>query len=316
MWQTEPANGIGRLAVAVAALAVSTMPASAQETYELAGDPAAVWNLAGAVTVTGGGATLTVEVKRGGAEADRLQVITGAIDLEQDGVGRVDALRVVYPGDEISFEGGGTELHVRDDGTFFRGGDRGRKVKIHEDGDGLDAYADLDITVPAGKTVRLYQAAGEIVVSNVDGDLMVSAGSADIRSSGTSGRLNLDTGSGNVTIDGARGDVMLDTGSGDVDARDVSAGDLVIDTGSGNVSGASVRVGELNVDTGSGDVTMEDVEAGELAVDTGSGDVSVRFTAGPNTVADAGVLGVSGGAGHQLRRYPLRLPHGGRRDGR
>ena len=143
MWQSESTRRIINLgAVVVAtAVAVPATSASAQETYELSGDPAAVWNLAGAVSVTGGGSALTVEVRRAGADAGQLQVATGSIDLDSDGVGRVDALRILYPGDEIVHPGGNTELHVRDDGTFYRGGDKGRKVKIREDGSGLDAHA-------------------------------------------------------------------------------------------------------------------------------------------------------------------------------
>jgi hypothetical protein len=260
-------------------------PASAQERYELAGQTAAVWNLAGAVAVTGGGSTLSVEVSRGGADAGQLQVATGSIDLDQDRVGRVDALRILYPGDEIEYEGGGTELRVRDDGTFYRGHERGRKVKIRQDGGGLDAHADLDIRVPDGRTLLVYLAAGEVVVTNVDGDLTVSSGSADIRTSGTSGRLVLDTGSGDVNLEEARGDVKVDTGSGDVVARSVSGGGLKVDTGSGDVVGASVTVGDFNVDTGSGDVGFEGVEATVFATDTGSGDVEVVFLASPDEVS-------------------------------
>lgn len=283
MWQSESIQRIVRYGTVLAAtaIAVSATPAPAQETYELSGDPAAVWNLVGAVNVTGGGSALTVEVRRGGADAGQLEVATGAIDLDSDGVRRVDALRVVYPGDEIAYAGGGTELHVRDDGTFYRGGgDRGRKVKIREDGGGLDAHADLDIRIPNGKTVLIYLAAGEVVVSNVDGDLTVSGGSADIRSSGTSGRLVLDTGSGDVAIDGARGDVSLDTGSGDILADNVSGDDLTADTGSGDVTGSGITVGELNVDTGSGDVEITFRSSPtEISVDTGSGDVTLALPA-------------------------------------
>ncbi|NNK48177.1 MAG: DUF4097 family beta strand repeat protein, partial [Gemmatimonadetes bacterium] len=272
-------------ALAAAALVLPASPASAQERYELAGEAAAVWNLAGAVTVTGGGSTLTVEVRRGGADASQLQVATGSIDLDQDQVGRVDALRILYPGDEIEYEGGGTELRVRDDGTFYRGHERGRKVKIREAGGGLDAHADLDIRVPDGRTLLVYLAAGEVVVTNVNGDLTVSSGSADIRSSGTSGRLVLDTGSGDVTLEEARGDMKVDTGSGDVVARSVSGGDLKVDTGSGDVMGSSVVVGELSVDTGSGDVSFEGVEATVFSADTGSGDVDVVFLASARDVS-------------------------------
>ena len=287
MWQSESTRRFVRLGTVVAAtaMAVPAASASAQETYELSGDPAAVWNLAGTVNVTGGGSALTVEVRRGGADGGQLEVATGAIDLDSDGVGRVDALRILYPGDEIVHPGGNTELHVRDDGTFYRSGNQGRKVKIREDGSGLDAHADLDIRIPDGTTVLVYLAAGEVVVSNVDGDLTVSAGSADVRSSGTSGRLMLDTGSGDVSVDGARGDVTLDTGSGDVSASNISGDELTVDTGSGDVTGSGITVGELSVDTGSGDVDVQGIEATEASADTGSGDVDLAFRSSPAEVS-------------------------------
>jgi ferric-dicitrate binding protein FerR (iron transport regulator) len=295
MWQSESIRRIVRLGAAVAAAAVAVPPtsASAQEVYELSGDHGAVWNLAGTVNVTGGGSALTVEVRRGGADRGQLEVATGAIALDSDGVGRVEALRILYPGDEIVHPGGNAELHVRDDGTFYLGGgDHGRKVKIREDGSGLDAHADLDIRIPNGKTVLVYLAAGEVVVSRVDGDLTVSAGSADIRSTGTSGRLVLDTGSGDVSVDGARGDVTLDTGSGDVSASNVSGDELTADTGSGDVTLALPASWESRVelDTASGDIhsdfrmTVEEMDddyarrrvgtgGGSLEVDAGSGDI-------------------------------------------
>ena len=72
MRQTASIHRIRRRAVvAVAtAMAVSATPASAQDTFELSGDPAAVWNLAGVVTVTGGGSgpgSVPLKRKRSGA---------------------------------------------------------------------------------------------------------------------------------------------------------------------------------------------------------------------------------------------------------
>jgi hypothetical protein len=250
------------LAIAILVPAFPT-GASAQDSYELPGENVAIWNLAGSVNVTGGGSAVAVDVRRGGADASRLEIATGGLDL--DDLGQVSTLRVVYPGDEIVFAGtGNTEVRVRDDGTFFRGGDdRGRKVKIRESGSGLDAHANLEVRVPRGHTVLVHLAVGEVSVSNVDGDLTVDVGSADVTASGTSGRLLVDTGSGDVEVDGARGDLVVDTGSGDVVARDVGDGDLLIDTGSGDVSGGTISVGSLNVDTGSGAVTLASVTASE-----------------------------------------------------
>ena len=270
---------------AIAAIVLTAARAPAQETFELAGDAAAVWNLAGSVSISGGGSVVTVVVRRGGTGGDRLDMQTGPIDLHDGDVGRVSSLRVVYPGDEITYTGAGSnEVRVRDDGTFYNG-DGGRKVKINSDGGGLDAHADLDVRVPDGSTVLVYLAVGEVEVSNVNGDLTVDVGSADIRATSTSGSLVLDTGSGDVELDGARGDVVLDTGSGDVDVQRVSDGELLVDTGSGDVTGGRISVSSLSVDTGSGDVTLSAVSAPEVMVDTGSGEVSLGFEAGPTDLS-------------------------------
>jgi len=273
--------------VAAAVLVCAAAPVRAQESFELSGDPAAVWNLAGTVTVSGGGSDVSVQVRRGGADGGSLEIATGAIDLDSHDAGRVASLRVIYPGDEILYDhAGSSEVRVRDDGTFFReGGNRGRKVKIRDRGNGLDAYADLEIQVPRGRSVLVFLAVGEVAVSNVDGDLTVSTGAANIQSSGTSGRLVLDTGSGSIELDGARGDVTLDTGSGNVDARNVQDGNLLVDTGSGNVSGDGISVGSLSVDTGSGNVSLGTVRASEVLVDTGSGDVDIGFDTSPRDVS-------------------------------
>ena len=248
---------MANLAVAVtAAIALTASPAAAQETFELAGEAAAIWNLAGMVSISGGGSVVTVAVRRGGSGADRLEIQTGPINLDE-GVGRVSSLRVVYPGDEVKYGEGDSndEVRVRDDGTFYRG-NGGRKVKIRSSGSGLDAHADLDVRVPSGSRVLVYLAVGQVEVTNVDGDLTVDVGSADIRASGTRGSLVLDTGSGDIELDGARGDVVLDTGSGDVEVNGVSDGELLVDTGSGDVTGGDISVTALNVDTGSGDVEL------------------------------------------------------------
>lgn len=263
--------------VPLAAALIAAPRLAAQETFELSGDAAAVWNLAGTVSISGGGSTVTVDVRRGGRDAARLEMRTGSVDLDRQDVGRAASLRVVYPGDEIVYSGAGTaDLKVRDDGTFYIGGG-GRNVTIRDSGRGLDAHANLDIQVPRGRTLLVFLAVGQVEVSNVDGNLTVDTGSAEIRASGTRGRLVLDTGSGDIELDGATGDIVLDTGSGDVSVRDVGEGDLVVDTGSGDVSGRAFAVASLNVDTGSGDVSLEDVRATEVTVDTGSGDVDAGF---------------------------------------
>ena len=145
--------------------------------------------------------------------------------------------------------GWNTTLRVRDDGTF--GDDSGWEGERHGHGrfrdreghevritgrsrDGLEASADLHVTVPAGKNVGLYLGVGKAVVTNVDGVIRVYVASADVAADRTRGTLRVSTGSGNDNLDGgagkaryeytfdvekhASGDILA-TGSESVDAQ-------------------------------------------------------------------------------------------------
>jgi len=266
-------------AVAVASL-VYAIPAAGQENHSLSGSSVAIWNLAGEVTVVGGsGSEVTVRVTRGGADAGQLQIQKGPMDMwDHDW----QTLRVVYPSDEIVYgelsSGSQSSVRVGEDGTFYGRRDRGGdKVTIKGSGSGLEAHADLRISVPRGKTIRVALAAGTVDVSNVDGDINIDVGSATITSRDTKGELSLDTGSGTISVRDAEGDVSLDTGSGEVEVTGVEGDELSVDTGSGSVSGDDISVQELSVDTGSGEVTLTQVRARDVSIDTGSGGITLEL---------------------------------------
>lgn len=163
----------------VAALALA-YPLTAQQTerFALHGSEIAIYNLAGEITIEpGSGAAVVVEVRRGGPDAGRLTVERGPIE------GR-ETLRVLYPANDVIYRAdrdrhSGTRLWVRDDGTFGDGRDdrdargRGRRVYINHLGSGLEAHADLRITIPAGKTVAVYAAVGSATATNVRSDLHI-----------------------------------------------------------------------------------------------------------------------------------------------
>ena len=266
-------------AVAVASLLIAT-PSVGQENHSLSGSSVAIWNLAGEVTVVGGsGSEVTVQITRGGGDASQLQIQKGPMDMwDHDW----QTLRVVYPSDEIVYEelgeGSHSNLRVSDDGTFYGRRDKdGDKVTIKGSGSGLEAHADMRISVPRGKTIRVALAAGSVEVSNVHGDINIDVGSATISSRDTKGELSLDTGSGTITVHNAEGDVSLDTGSGEVEVTGVEGDELSVDTGSGSVSGGSITVQELSVDTGSGKVSLTEVRARDISVDSGSGGVTLEL---------------------------------------
>lgn len=281
------------------------LPLAAQDarTYTLAGESVAIYNIAGQVTVTGGGrgGAVTVAVARAGDDAGKLTVETGEIR------GRA-TLRVLYPEDRIIYSalgrGSNSTFHIREDGTWGysddgRGRSReGRRVTVRGDGDGLEASADLQITIPEGKRAAVYLAVGRIVATNLNGEIRLDAMSGDISARGTRGRLDIDTGSGNIELTDAAGIISLDTGSGDVTVTSVREGNLTIDTGSGSVVATGIVAGRLEVETGSGDVRVDGARAPVTSLETGSGSVRLTLEGGVDQ------LTVETGSGDVYVRLP------------
>jgi hypothetical protein len=282
-------------------LALATGQLEAQEQHRLQGSEVAVYNLAGQVEiVAGSGSEVVVEVRRGGSDASRIQ-------LETMNVRGAEALVLRYPDDRVVYPEMGrssnTQIRVRDDGTFFGGGDRprGDQVRISGSGRGMEAWADLRISVPRGQRFALYLAVGESEMSGVDGNILIDTGSGPVRVTDGQGQVNVDTGSGRVWVDGFRGDVTVDTGSGSVELSQVEGQEVEVDTGSGSVSGSGVTAESFRVDTGSGGVEFGAVSAPDIYVDTGSGRVRLELR------SDVDRLVVDTGSGGVVLRVPSSL---------
>jgi lia operon protein LiaG len=247
----------------------------AAESFELSGRDVAVYNLAGEVSIVQGrGSSVVVRVVRGGDDARELEVEVGEID------GR-ETLRVIYPSDRVVYSEFGrrsnSTVRVSSDGTFYDGSRDGDPVEIRGAGRGLEAHADLDIEVPAGREFALYLAVGSTDVRGVDGDFLIDTGSGSVVAENLRGSLNVDTGSGHVSVRGVVGDVTVDTGSGGVDIADVAGREINVDTGSGGVEGAGLSARSLHIDTGSGGIDLERVDADDIHLDTGSGSIRVQL---------------------------------------
>ena len=277
---------IARALLLVSGVAWSALPVAAQTSrHVLKGDSVAVYNLVGELRADGGsGSDVVVEIRRGGADSAMLEIASGEIR------GR-ETLRIIYPDDVIVMpewgRGWNTTLRVRDDGTFGddswweghrRRSREGREVRITgRSRSGLEAYADLRVTIPKGKTVGLYVGVGKAFVTNVDGTIRVSVASADVAAERTRGSLRIETGSGNVDLRTAAGDVSLSTGSGDITASAVDGSQLRLETGSGNVTLRDGKAATVHVETGSGSIDAMSMSGDELSFETGSGDVDVAL---------------------------------------
>jgi lia operon protein LiaG len=292
------------VAATIVGLVSASSSAAQTERRSLSGDRIAIYNLAGKVRVQpGSGSQVVVDVTRGGRDAGQLKLATGDVR-------GWETLRVVYPADQIVYPGMGyrsrTQLSVNSDGTFGDGNDRRgffnrNRVEIRDSGSGLDAHADLVISVPRGQQIAVHWGVGDATVSNVDGDILVSVAAATVTAEHTRGRLKLDTGSGGVTLTDAQGDVRLDTGSGNVTVTGVSGQSLDLDTGSGSIRATDIDVKTLKADVGSGGMRLAQVKAPRVDVDAGSGPVDLEIL---SAIED---LHVDAGSGGVTVRLPATL---------
>ena len=269
------------LALALVLAGYGAFPAegAGQEEHRVRGNEVSVYNLAGQVEVVpGSGSEVVVQVIRGGSDAGQLEIGVEEVDGRQ-------ALVIAYPADEVTYPELGrnskTQVRVRRDGSFFGGGTsiNTREVTISGSGDGMEAWADLRIAVPQGQDFALFLAVGESELRELDGTVLIDAGSGAVRALACEGELSIDTGSGAVTVEGFQGDLWVDTGSGAVEINDVHGEDVVVDTGSGAVHGSGVTAGSIGVDTGSGEIVLRGVSAPQVILDTGSGSVEVELLA-------------------------------------
>lgn len=265
------------LGVALAATA-SSAAAQASERHVLTGNQVAIWNLAGkAVISPSSGNEVVVEVRRGGADAERLSVDAGN--------GR---LIVRYPDRDIIYEDrpggrGETQLRVNEDGTFGNDNDdwSSERVRIRASGRGLEAYADLSIQVPRGQRIRVNIGVGTIEATNVNGELRFSTHASAITLRDVSGTVAANTGSGRISIDGASGPLTANTGSGGIDLADISSDDLSVNTGSGRINGRGVKADRFEVRTGSGGVEIEQLTTADLRASSGSGGLRLDLVETP-----------------------------------
>ncbi len=317
-----------------ALLAMAACAAPAPDRFLLHGDRVEICDLVGTVRVVPGSAAGTeVLVTRGGRDGARLRIESA----DGEGGPRSEGawLRVIYPGRRIVYPRlggfGHTRLTVGRDGCLGSG-DLGilsaRRVSVASGGPGIEAWADLEVRLPAGREFTLHLGVGDASVAGVDGRLVLDVVSAPVRAEGTRGSLTVDTGSGSVALRRCEGELVVDTGSGEVTVEETKGGRLRIDTGSGHVSGARLAADALVVDTGSGHVQLDGVSARDIRLDTGSGGVQLGLERGPGSLlvdTGSGSVTIQGppaldarvrletSSGHIESDYPLTLLH--REDG-
>jgi len=268
-----------------ASLIAATLADAQVDRRTLSGRAVRVSNLVGNVTVASGGTgDVTVEVTRRGSDASRLSIEAGS-------VGGVQTLRVVFPEGDIVFPELGrrssSTFSVDDDGNW--GGGSGfrsrRRIRVRGDGRGTEAWADVRVIVPAGKSVELKVGVGTVRSNRMNGDLGIDVASARVMVNGHDGTLRLETGSGGAEVRDVKGDELsVDVGSGSVSVIGATVRRMTLESGSGGVEADQINAPDLSIEVGSGGVRIERATSDRVRLETGSGGVRLELTNSPSTL--------------------------------
>ncbi len=139
---------------------------------------------------------------------------------------------------------------------------------------------DVTVFVPRAFNVTFRTAAGNVAVSDIDGEVGGRSGAGNVVFSDIDGMVDIYTGSGNVQVDRIEGDVRINTGAGNVEIERV-LGQVTAKTGAGNVSGYFPRAtgAPISLTTGAGNVTAV-VRSGvgfDVEARTGIGSASTQY---------------------------------------
>jgi hypothetical protein len=253
------------------------------EQRSFSSDTLTVNNLIGEVRVTGhGGSTFEVHVSVKGSDATR-----ELIQLRSD-EGSKATLTVAFPiKDHQNYvypalgSKSKTSFRIDNQGdswlSALLGSLSNRKITVRSSGSGLEAWADVEIRVPAGASLKVNHGVGKINAKDISAKLNLDNHSGAIEISDVKGDTYADTGSGHVTLSNIAGELYADTGSGHVEAERCSGESITIDTGSGHVTVREMDTPQLKVDTGSGSVKAFAIRADNALIDTGSGSVKLEL---------------------------------------
>jgi DUF4097 and DUF4098 domain-containing protein YvlB len=149
------------------------------------------------------------------------------------------------------------------------GGNLSLKTRYPRDGRNYEASVRFIVQVPAGSHYKydsLSTASGDVLLSNVAGEINARTASGDISMTGINGTVRASTASGDIRVREASGAVTANTASGDIDVELTSIE-------------ASQELQELKFASASGDVTVKVIGPlnAQVEMSTASGSISNDF---------------------------------------
>jgi DUF4097 and DUF4098 domain-containing protein YvlB len=150
-----------------------------------------------------------------------------------------------------------------------------------------DCEVNLDIQAPKITNLNLSMGAGNIKVSDIEGNLKVSLGAGDISADGKFSRLDGKSGAGSIYVKGLTGGGTVKTGSGKVSL----------------IFAKAPLQGEMNVMTGSGDAVLEFAKGAKIRTSFAAGVGEMINEIGDTVDAPFRVVMKSGAGGLRIKSH-------------
>jgi hypothetical protein len=231
--------------IAVAALAVATVPALASEaTFERN------------MTVNG---RVELSVSTG----------SGSIRLTHGAGNRVHVFG------RVRSNWGGSEQRVKEIAANPPVEQTGNIIRIGARHENLHNISiEYEIEAPADAFLEANSGSGNITDDGIGENAKLSTGSGNIHATGLHGGFSVNTGSGDIYVEQTgQGDVKAQTGSGSVELKNLHGG-VRAGTGSGDIKAGGTPTAPWHLETGSGSVELWAGNAGlTLDASTGSGSI-------------------------------------------
>jgi hypothetical protein len=226
----------------------------------------------------------TVEKSFDGIQSIDLSTASGDCKISK-GDGDAVLVRVIYTYDDDLYtpkmEKNGSALKLEE--------------KFHANN--VSGNSSWELFVPDGLNIGYNTGSGDLILSDIKGDIHFNSGSGDAHAEGFEGGIRFNTGSGDFYFKDMQGDLKANSGSGDHHISDSkltakansgsgdieltdSKGGYQLNTGSGDVKAGGLILSEKgNFNTGSGDVEVKLAAAlsDDISANSGSGDAIIDF---------------------------------------
>lgn len=115
----------------------------------------------------------------------------------------------------------------------------------------------LKVRIPENYNVDFHTGAGNITISDMDGELTGTTGAGNVNIGRINGIIDVSSGAGNISVIGGEGRVEIRTGAGNIDVESVN-GHVIAQTGAGNVTSKILTqpVEDSRFESGAGNVTV------------------------------------------------------------